>query len=174
VTSPSVESFNIEKRRSALLCPSAPPEWPGAHLIGVAIGSAMQPNVVYTGPQPVTETLLGLAGPVTPTELFRFAAPCKERACVQYDGSRCRLSRAIADLPPGNGGNTSPVRASLPSCGIRSRCRWWREEGADACRRCPEIVTDNPAVRSDLRRRVVDASRQSAQQSPGAIGEYVR
>jgi hypothetical protein len=29
----------------------------------------------------------------------------------------------------------------LPKCAIRPRCRWWKERGIEACRRCPTIIT---------------------------------
>jgi hypothetical protein len=31
----------------------------------------------------------------------------------------------------------------LPPCKIRLECRWFRQEGAAACRRCPQISTVN-------------------------------
>jgi hypothetical protein len=30
---------------------------------------------------------------------------------------------------------------SLPPCTIRKECRWFAQEGAAACMRCPEITT---------------------------------
>jgi hypothetical protein len=129
--------------RAASLCPSAPPDWPDARLIGVAAGTATAPAVGYTGPQPVTGELLALAGPLEATEVFRFAATCQEHACRHFDGARCGLVRkVVARLPA--------VTGALPRCGIRQDCRWWREEGAAACRRCPQVVTDNPAVDAGL------------------------
>lgn len=121
------------------LCPSAPPDWDGAELIGVAVGSVETPEIRYTGRRPVTPELLALAGPAAPTEVFRFTAPCAASGCRQYDGERCRLSKLVVET-------LAPVAASLPRCGLRPRCRWWREEGAEACRRCPQLVTDNPAA----------------------------
>jgi hypothetical protein len=123
----------------ALLCPSAPPDWDGAELIGVAAGSVEAPVVRYTGRRPVTPQLLALAEPASPTEVFRFTAPCAERGCAQFDGTRCRLSAIVTDT-------LGEVAQALPRCGIRPRCRWWREAGAEACRRCPQVVTDNPAI----------------------------
>jgi hypothetical protein len=34
-----------------------------------------------------------------------------------------------------------PVVDSLPPCVIRKECRWFAQEGAAACMRCPEITT---------------------------------
>ncbi|MGG5818696.1 hypothetical protein [Falsiroseomonas sp. HW251] len=125
------------------LCPSAPPDWPDARLIGVAAGTAEAPAIGYTGPMPVTPDLLALAAPVEPTEVFRFAATCQERACHHFDGRRCGLVRKVVALLP-------EAASDLPRCGIRRDCRWWQEEGAAACRRCPQVVTDNPAVDAGL------------------------
>lgn len=134
---------------AGLLCPSSPCDWPGVRLIGVVGGAVNRPKVMYTGPQPVSPDLLACAAPATPTEVFRFASPCQENRCVQFDGTRCRLSELIVRLSPPEDGTAS--LGDLPPCGIRSRCRWWREKGVAACRSCPGIATDNPAIRSDLR-----------------------
>jgi len=139
----------IDPDGPGLLCPSSPCDWPGARLIGVVGGTVDRPSVVYTGPRPVSPDLLACAAPVTPTEVFRFAAPCQENRCLQFDGTRCRISELIARLSPPVDGSAQP--GALPSCGIRSRCRWWREEGVAACRSCSGIATDNPAIHPDLR-----------------------
>lgn len=125
------------------LCPSAQPDWPEARLIGVASGSAAAPGIGYTGPLPVTPDLLALAGPVEPTEVFRFAATCQEHACHHFDGARCGLVRKVV-------AHLGEVSDALPRCGIRADCRWWREAGAAACRRCPQVVTDNPLLDAGL------------------------
>lgn len=139
------ECVGVKRDDDPLMCPSAPPEWPESQLIGVAEGTASQPRIHYTGPQPVTKELLALAAPVTPTEVFRFAARCQQNICRYFDGSRCQLVTAVVDtLPP------HQTEGSIPPCGIRSRCRWWREEGVAACRRCSQVVTDNPVLSPEL------------------------
>jgi hypothetical protein len=30
----------------------------------------------------------------------------------------------------------------LPICTIRASCRWYAQEGRDACLRCPQVVTE--------------------------------
>lgn len=122
-----------------LACPSAPPEWEGAELIGVVEGSATEPQVRFVPRRPVTPELLALAEPVTPTEIFRFTAPCKEQGCSQWRDGKCGVATAAVahvDATP---------QAALPACAIRTSCRWWHEHGADACRRCRFIVTDDAA-----------------------------
>ena len=142
----------MEEDGSALLCPSAPPEWPEAQLIGVAEGTVSHPQIRYTGPRPVTAELLMLASPVTPTEVFRFAARCQENRCRQFDGARCRLAATVVESALANQVHSQAASASLaiPRCGIRPRCRWWHEQGVAACRRCTQIVTDDPALNPKL------------------------
>jgi hypothetical protein len=122
-----------------LACPSAPPEWDGARLIGIAGGTAEAPEIRFVLPRPVTPELLALAGPVTPAEVFRFTAPCQESACRHFRGGRCGVAAAvIAHIAP-------DAEGPLPPCAIRPECRWWAERGPDACRRCRHVVTDDAA-----------------------------
>ena len=121
----------------SLLCPSAQADWEGARVFGVVGGTVKEPRVSYlTEPQPVTKELLDLTSPVVPTEVLRIAAPCAKSSCQHFDGMNCQLvSRTIAYL--------QPVTEKLPPCPVRSSCRWWHEQGRDACFRCPEVVTDS-------------------------------
>jgi hypothetical protein len=120
---------------SALACPSAPPETPGSAVLGVVNGTPDNPCVTYLEElHPVTPDLLALSGSLAPTEIFRFAAPCQERACVHFDGVDCRLATRIAS-------NLPAATATAASCPLRSTCRWFRQEGIDVCFRCPQIIT---------------------------------
>jgi len=40
-----------------------------------------------------------------------------------------------------------PAVSALPRCAIRPRCRWFRQEGREACLRCPLVATEqrNPS-----------------------------
>jgi len=119
-----------------ILCPSARPEMAGAVLHGIVGGTVAAPRVGYlVEPQPVTDALLALANPVSPTEVFRFAAPCAGSACVHFDGANCRLATRVVELLPS-------VVDSLPPCRIRPQCRWWQQEGRAACLRCPGVVSE--------------------------------
>ena len=118
------------------LCPSAQPEMDGSLVFGVIGGTAEEPQVAYLDvPQPVTEEVLALTQPVKPTEVFRIAAPCAERACQHFDGSKCQLAMRVAQMLP-------VVVDRLPPCAIRPHCRWWQQEGKAACARCPAVVTE--------------------------------
>jgi hypothetical protein len=120
-----------------LLCPSAQPEMPGAVIFGVVVGTAAEPRVAYLEePKPASDDLLALASPVKPTEVFRLAARCATTDCQHFDGSCCRLATRTVQL-------LDPVVQVLPLCRIRPSCRWWLQEGKEACLRCPQIVTEN-------------------------------
>lgn len=118
------------------LCPSTThPEKEGSVVFGVVGGTVESPRLAYLRePQPVTDELLALSGPVTPTEVFRFAAPCARSGCQHFDGTDCRLAKRIVTMLP-------TVVDVLPACQLRSNCRWWQQEGKSACLRCPQILT---------------------------------
>ena len=126
--------------KSPPLCPSAQPTMKESVAFAIVTGSVEQPHLThFAQPRPVTDELLALSGPVNPTEVFRFAAPCAGNSCQHFDGSNCRLvSRIVEGL--------SAVTEQLPPCKIRSTCRWWQQEGKAACMRCPQIVTENYAA----------------------------
>jgi hypothetical protein len=130
---------------TALLCPSAQPDQRGAVAIGVVGGTADSPKLSYLrSPLPVVQQLLDLASPVEPTEVFRFAAPCVETSCQHFVEERCALAEKIARLVNGED-------YGVPACRIRPRCRWWNQEGTQACRRCPMIVTRAFGATAELR-----------------------
>jgi hypothetical protein len=125
------------ERQVIILCPSAQPDWPESKVIGVVGGIVDEPRVAHLEqPLPVSQDLLQLTIPVTPTEVFRFAAPCAGSGCVHFERDRCQLANRIVTLLP-------EVAQDLPKCHIRPSCRWWQQEGRAACLRCPQIVTDN-------------------------------
>ncbi len=126
------------------LCPSAQPDMEGSVVFGIVSGTVDKPMVKYVAkPLAVTEGILTLAEPVEPTEVFRFAAPCAAHACKHFDGVNCRLAQRVVRLMP-------ETTDRLPPCRIRSHCRWWQQEGREACRRCPQVVTTavNPSDRT--------------------------
>src|SRR5277367_7104435 len=108
---------------------------PGSMAFGVITRMPLEPRVTWIErPVPVTDDLLALAGPVPPTQVLRFAAPCQETACCHFDGKDCQLATRLVQLMPA-------VDDSLPPCRIRPDCRWFKQEGRAACQRCPQIVT---------------------------------
>jgi hypothetical protein len=130
-------------------CPSAQPA-ADAVVFGVVNGPPADRRIGYlTEPQPATEQILALAGPATPGQVFRMAAPCMGNTCKHFDDGACSLvKRVVASF--------DPVVSGVPPCRIRPTCRWFRQEGRDACLRCPQVVTDNFDP-TELQRLVADA-----------------
>jgi hypothetical protein len=123
--------------RNTLLCPSSQPEVAGVRVLGVVGQTASGPEVSYLErPVPATPDVLAMSAPFLPTEVFRLAAPCQTHRCPHFDGTNCGLATRIVQILPA-------VVDQLPPCQIRSECRWFRQEGAAACRRCPQISTVN-------------------------------
>src|ERR1700757_2462811 len=131
-----------------LLCPSVTSIDADAQIFGVFTHSAAEgPQVGYlTEAVPATPERIAAAAPAKPTEVFRAAAPCVEWSCKHYDGATCQLVARITAM-------LDPVVSALPRCAIRGTCRWFRQEGREACLRCPQVATEqrNP---SELQREV--------------------
>ncbi len=82
--------------------------------------------------------MLPLLPPAVPAgQVLRIAADCAQDACRHFHDDACHLVRRVVDLLP-------EVVAELPACNIRRDCRWWAQEGAAACHRCPGVVTVSP------------------------------
>ena len=121
----------------SVLCPSARPETAGSMLFGVVGGTVAEPRVMpLAQPQRINDEILALSAPVKPTEVFRFAAPCATGACEHFKGGQCRLAQRITHALPA-------VVEQLPHCVLRANCRWYQQEGKEACFRCPQIVTES-------------------------------
>ena len=121
----------------ALKCPSAQPGMGDVQVLGVVSRDGTAPRLAYLDqPMAATPEMLELAAPVAVSEVFRLSARCEELKCMHFDGARCQLAVRIAKLLP-------EVVDALPACNIRPDCRWFRQEGPAACKRCPQIVTGN-------------------------------
>ena len=104
-------------------------------VLGVVQKDGPRPVVEYLNEcLPATPEILALAAPLKPTEVFRLAATCAEHKCPHFDGADCRLAARVVKILPS-------VVDRLPPCVIRKECRWYFQEGAAACKRCPEITT---------------------------------
>jgi hypothetical protein len=126
----------------------------GSVLFGVVGGSADDALVGYLKePLAPTPDVLARAGPLEPTAVFRFAAPCAESACAHFDGADCRLAAKVVDLLP-------PVVAVLPPCSVR--------------RGVPVVAAGGtsgvPAVPDDRHRDVEPLRRVAPGGGPGGAG----
>ena len=104
-------------------------------VLGVVQRDGPTPVVQYLNqPLPATPEVLAMSAPLKPTEVFRLTATCAEHKCPHFDGADCRLATRIVQILPA-------VVEALPPCIIRQECRWYSQEGGEACKRCPEITT---------------------------------
>jgi len=138
-----------KESRKQIDCPSAQATADGARIFGMMTGAPDARRVGYlTEAQPVSEKLLALAGPAKPTQLFRIAAPCANSGCKHFKDRACSLAQRIVEGLPA-------VVNALPACQIRSTCRWFRQEGKEACFRCPLVMTDRSDA-SDYEKQLAD------------------
>lgn len=138
---------NTTTEGSTTLCPSARVEVENSTVFGIISGTVEEPRVTYLkNPLPVTDEIITLSEPVTPTEVFRIAAPCAQNGCQHFDGRNCGLATRVSQ-------NLPEAVESLPLCSIRRDCRWWQQEGKTACMRCPQVVTDHYTP-SEIMRKV--------------------
>jgi len=127
---------NAAAPASRYACPSAQPDMQAARVFGLLSGTPEHPRIDYLKKEAVIpiHALPALPQGMTHIEAFRFTARCEEGRCGQYADGRCSLGQRLVDSLP-------PVVDQLPSCTIRVTCRWYAEQGAPACYRCPQVVT---------------------------------
>ena len=104
----------------------------GASLIGIRDADG---RITFLGtPLKIDADFVRVARRGSPPETrFRFASPCAEGLCANWEGGRCGVvARVARDRPE------RPV--ALPDCAIRDRCRWHAERGEVACHVCPDVV----------------------------------
>jgi hypothetical protein len=121
---------------STLSCPSTTARDPDARVFGVVLGGAEAPEIAYL-PEPVPLSTIDTPLPpdVNPTEIYRLAGRCAKSDCQHYSGTHCRLGEHVATT-------LEVVTRALPPCSIRHECRWFHEQRAQACLRCPQVVTE--------------------------------
>jgi hypothetical protein len=119
-----------------LSCPSAQPDENNGLVIGV-VGSRDNGAHVSLLPQAVPlRSIAHLIPDAVPmTEVLRLTVPCAEQHCSHFRGRRCTLASRIVERLPA-------VVDRLSPCALRPSCRWWHQEGAAACHRCPQVVTE--------------------------------
>jgi hypothetical protein len=120
-----------------LLCPSARAE-AGAALLGV-VGD--EGRVRYLGsPLIVDDEFIRQAKRGrAPEKRFRFADRCVQSGCVFWNDESCDVAATAAAH---DSASDRDDLERLPRCGIRPNCRWFAQEGVNACRACPLVITD--------------------------------
>ncbi len=116
-----------------ITCPSAPCSV-GSDLLGIVNEAG---KISFFGkPVPITEDFVATANSGNaPEARFRFSAKCVETKCKQWSGTKCSVGSAVAEISV----QTPPF--SAPNCGIRSQCRWFKQESVKACLSCALIIT---------------------------------
>ena len=105
----------------------------GAQLFGVV---SKDGKVQFITPLAVTEDFLKQnQGKNSLEQRFRFTGKCVEKGCAQWDKeeSKCSLSRKVQNLD-------FHKEEELVFCPIRSQCRWFSQDGKEACFSCNEVT----------------------------------
>lgn len=150
---PTAEIETAERR----LCPSGQPEMEGAEVFGLIDASGSETTTMYLEHRaPLTAELRALAAPLAPSQVFRFSATC-QRQCIYWD-ERCGLVDRVVELVPSSS-------LTLPRCQIRDDCRWFSQQGREACGRCPPMVAQGgrSAAENERAGRPEDAARGRAE-----------
>ena len=135
----SVDENSGNKPGKVCFCPSAWPELKESSVLGVVEDKSAglyQRKVAYLKTPGHMAQDEPEASDALSTRDFRFAAPCMEGACRNWSGTSCQVAEHLVQIFPA-------VVDQLPACRLRPVCRWFDQEGGDACKRCPQVITDN-------------------------------
>ena len=111
------------------LCPSAP-LIPGAKLLGIV--NAENEIDILTSPFEVTQDFIDSASKGRPIEeRFRFANKCVKNGCQNWENNSCDVIKVVLDKV-----ENKYWAEHLPECSIRNDCRWFSQEGVNACKVC--------------------------------------
>ncbi|MDF2933771.1 MAG: hypothetical protein K0R36_3102 [Chryseobacterium sp.] len=124
--------MEAKSNSSKKMCPSYLGKT-GAQLFGV-LGKDGKVNFIT--PLTVTEDFLELNKEKNNLEQrFRFTGKCVEKGCSQWnhEESKCSLSKKVQDF------DASSIK-NLSFCPIRSQCRWYSQDGENACFSCNEVT----------------------------------
>jgi hypothetical protein len=124
---------------STILCPSWGCE-AGAAVIGIVLADG---SVAFSKDRIVIDAAFVETARQgrSPEKRFRFSSPCKRAGCIQWTEGKCGIvDRIISEHGQHAGAAHAPF--VLPECSIRPQCRWHRQSGDEACRACPEVITD--------------------------------
>jgi hypothetical protein len=137
---------------STILCPSWGCE-AGASLIGIVLADG---SVAFSKDRIVIdEAFVEVARQGrSPEKRFRFSSTCKRAGCVQWTDGKCGIvDRVISEHVTSEHKDHAAAGSDpfvLPECSIRPQCRWHLQSGDEACRACPEVITDAGSETTDL------------------------
>lgn len=132
----NLEVIEGGRMEAPLDCPSSQPNQPGSRVIGVITTHRKTVRMIpLRQPVPASDIIPLIPDSIPITEIVRVASPCQSEKCVHFAGGGCSLvTKIVAHLPV--------VSEKLAPCALRRSCRWWFQEGAAACLRCPQIITE--------------------------------
>ncbi len=124
------------KSESTKSCPSSVAK-PGATLLGMVNDNGIL-GYIETAVE-IDESFIEQAGEGAALERsFRFSSKCATTSCRQWQEGKCGVIEKVMNMNP----DWHLSNPQLPSCSIRSTCRWFSQEGARACSYCPYIITN--------------------------------
>ncbi len=114
------------------ICPSAP-LYEGSMLLGIV--NTENEVSILAEPMEIDEAFIESANKGrVPEQRFRFANKCVKSGCAQWTGNQCGVIKRVLENI-----DQSIMKVELPECKIRPECRWFSQEGSNACRVCPLI-----------------------------------
>lgn len=64
---------------------------------------------------------------------FRFTNKCIESGCNKWNGKKCGLVDKLIE-------KIETQASKIPICAIRQSCRWYSQNGFDACKICEKVT----------------------------------
>jgi hypothetical protein len=118
--------------KSGFLCPSAP-LYAGSKLLGVVKGENQVD--ILAEPIEVDEIFVQAANKGKPAEQkFRFVNKCLKSGCEQWTENSCGVIKRVLGAM-----EEKVLKAEMPECSIRPECRWFNQEGYQACKVCTMV-----------------------------------
>lgn len=115
--------------KSKSLCPSAPLS-EGAKLLGI-VNSDNEIDLL-SEPLTIDTEFIDSASKGRPIEKrFRFVNKCVKNGCQNWVGESCNVVKIVLENI-----HKKYWAENLPDCTIRNDCRWFGQEGVDACKVC--------------------------------------
>lgn len=123
-------------KKQTQTCPSSVCE-EGGQMLGIVNGEG-KVSILST-PLPIDKEFMQMARQTPDIEQrFRFTGTCIEKGCKQWTGNSCGvIERTLKSLAG------EIQHSGLPKCSIRKGCKWFLQEGKNACKVCPLIITDS-------------------------------